>query len=469
MSTNTYVALKQYTVSGSSTYAVTLDTIPTTGYSDLVLVMSIKCAVDTNQPYVQFNTDLGTSTTNYSTTVIRGDGSSATSGRHTNNFAWYPVPGPGVGTANNFHIWEMNIQNYSNATTYKTGLSRYNNASSIVTGNVHLWRQTAAINSITITSEGGSGAYFVAGTTFSLYGIANADVGAYATGGIITQDANYYYHAFGSSSTFTPTRNLTADILVVAGGGGAGAGGGGAGGVRAFSSQSLTNGTVYTCTVGAGGTAGADYSTRGGSGGNSSIAGTGFTTLNSTGGGGAGTKWASAPQNTGISGGSGGGGGPNDNGDGTINAGGTGNAGSYSPVEGYAGGSGRHQTPTYLAGGGGGGAGGVGVNAAASTVVAGGAGTNTYNSVNFSSWLSTTGLGVINTSDGLRYLGGGGGGAHYQSAYIGTATAGGGAATNTTVGTDGLATTGGGGGAGAWNGSTGGKGGSGLIIVRYAK
>ena len=448
MSTNTYVALKTYTVSGSSTYAVTLDTIPTTGYSDLVLVMSIKCAVDTNQPYVQFNTDLGTSTTNYSTTVIRGDGSSATSGRHTNNFAWYPVPGPGVGTANNFHIWEMNIQNYSNATTYKTGLSRYNNASSIVTGNVHLWRQTAAINSITITSEGGSGAYFVAGSTFTVYGIANADVGAYATGGIITQDANYYYHAFGNSSYFTPTRNLTADILVVAGGGGGGTGfsggGGGAGGLRALASQSLTNGTGYSCTVGAGGNGGTPQS-RGGTGGTTT-----FNTISVSGGGG-----GSASNTTAGNGSSGGGG----SGDGTNASGGTGNAGSYSPVEGYAGGASGNAN----SGGGGGGAGGIGGTSTSTLGGGGGAGVSTYNSIDFSNWLSASGLGV----SGL--LAGGGGGSGRNTASGANGSAGGGAGGTGANGNNALASTGSGGGGGASGSTVGGNGGSGLIIVRYSK
>jgi hypothetical protein len=41
--------------------------------------------------------------------------------------------------------------------------------------------------------------------TATLYGIANADQGAAkATGGIITEDSQYWYHTFGASSAFIP-------------------------------------------------------------------------------------------------------------------------------------------------------------------------------------------------------------------------------------------------------------------------
>jgi hypothetical protein len=100
------------------------------------------------------------------------------------------------------------------------------------------------------------------------------------------------------------------------------------------------------------------------------------------------------------------------------------------------------------------------------TFADGGAGANTYNSIDFSTWLLSTGLGV-NNSSGVRQVGGGGGGNASVAQYIGRATAGGGNATFTSVGTNGVANTGGGAGAGVWNGSTGGSGGSGVIIIRY--
>jgi hypothetical protein len=93
----------------------------------------------------------------------------------------------------------------------------------------------------------------------------------------------------------------SADFLVIAGGGGGGfdvGGGGGAGGYRnSFSTEasggggssetSLTfvGGTVYTVTVGGGGTGAGSDSVAGGNGVDSSISGTGITTITSTGGG----------------------------------------------------------------------------------------------------------------------------------------------------------------------------------------
>jgi hypothetical protein len=63
------------------------------------------------------------------------------------------------------------FNNYSNATTYKTILSRGNNASSSVTAYSALWRSTSAINEIKVFTLSGN---LRAGSTFTLYGIAAA-------------------------------------------------------------------------------------------------------------------------------------------------------------------------------------------------------------------------------------------------------------------------------------------------------
>jgi len=61
--------------------------------------------------------------------------------------------------------------NYSNTTTYKTGLVRANSAASGTDAIVGLWRSTAAITSIVATHDT---AQFATGSTFTLYGIASA-------------------------------------------------------------------------------------------------------------------------------------------------------------------------------------------------------------------------------------------------------------------------------------------------------
>ena len=440
MSTNTYVALKTTTVTGSPAASVTLDLTGITGYTDLVVVVNGSISSTNSDIGWQFNSDTAS---NYSQTSLYGTGSAAASDRGSSTF----VRLGRLSTSNSTSI--INFQNYSNTTTYKTSLARGNAADALVITNVGLWRSTAAITSITATVA--SGANFTVGTTFTAYGIANADVGAYATGGIITQDANYYYHAFGSSSTFTPTRNLTADILVVAGGGGGGSwsggAGGGAGGLLAYSSQSLTNGTGYSCTVGAGGAGSVTdgIGQRGSNGSNSQFAS--LTASVGGGGGGNGSDISVAYWTSGATGGSGGGGG------GRTNIAG----GSATSGQGYAGGNSTTSTTSgEAAGGGGGGAGSAGSSGGSSTAGGnGGAGVNTY-----SSWLSTSGLGVSG------YIAGGGAGNGVGTgATNGTGGSGGGGS----VGIAGVAFTGSGGGAGNGGGQTGKAGGSGLILIRYAK
>lgn len=425
MPTNTYVALDKITVSGTSTTSISFTGIPAT-YTDLVLVFNGYTNAQAGC-FLRFNND---TTTNYSDTRLLGSGSSAASDRDTSVTGILAF----VSTSTNDGINEIiQIQNYSNTTTFKTALLRWNNASSYVAALVGLWRKTPeAINRIDMTL---STSYFVAGSTFSLYGIASSGAGAKATGGIVTSDANYYYHTFLASGTFTPTQSLTADYLVVAGGGGAGGsngGGGGAGGLR--STVTATGGggsletplsltaTGYTVTVGAGG-AGLAASGNGAAGSNSV-----FSTITSTGGGyGAGGS-ANAAGGTGGSGG----GGTYDSGAG----------GTRTTNQGFAGGTGGGVSNV-----GGGGGGGAGVAGSAPTVAGvGGAGGN--------------GVATVVSGSSVTYAGGGGG--HGGSGGGAGGTGGGGAGS-----ISGTANTGGGG--GGWNGTVVGSGGSGIVIVRYAK
>jgi hypothetical protein len=229
------------------------------------------------------------------------------------------------------------------------------------------------------------------------------------------------------------------DFLVVAGGGSGGGnngGGAGAGGYRT-STQSITAGNTITVTVGGGG-ASKPYTSpySGNKGTDSSISGTGLTTVTSAGGGG-GVGAGETP--VGRDGGSGGGG--------SRNAGtqGSGNTPSTSPSQGNDGGDGA-SAPSY-GGGGGGGAGAVGSAANASNG-GGDGGTGTTSSI---------------TGSSVTYAGGGGG------SFGGVGTGGSGGAGGGTAGTsntpsgNGTANTGGG--SGGLNNTTNGSGGSGVVIL----
>jgi hypothetical protein len=144
--------------------------------------------------------------------------------------------------------------------------------------------------------------------------------------------------------------NYNAQFWAVAGGGGGGpggnaVGGGGAGGVSATTTYSLSTGSVYTVTIGAGGVTNTN-------GNNTLLSGSGISTVTAIGGGHGGGPTAS--------GGSGGGGTATGPGGGTP---GTAYAGSAGTVgQGYAGGSGQVSGGNYdrFRGGGGGGASGAG-------------------------------------------------------------------------------------------------------------
>lgn len=152
------------TTLGSTSNNVIFSSIPST-YTDLIIIGL--CKLNT-QNYVDlnFNSDFGA---NYSYTQITGNGSTATSGRGSNNGFAYT----GQVSNSNFDTVTWQIMNYSNSTTYKTVLSRINNAGSEVGAWVSMWRNTAAINRIDVNSGNGSATWAI-GSTFTLYGIKAA-------------------------------------------------------------------------------------------------------------------------------------------------------------------------------------------------------------------------------------------------------------------------------------------------------
>lgn len=437
---STYTPIATQTL-GSAASSVTFSSIPQ-GYTDLILICSTnQTSGGTADLSLQFNADTGS---NYSATALSGNGSSALSNRYSNEnwvrCTYYGYLDAAIGT------YIINLQNYSNSTTYKTLISRANSTSNGTGSSVGLWRSTNAINEVKIMCTGNNATNFPAGSTFSLYGIQVGDKAQKAQGGnIVASDGTYMYHAFTTSGSFTPSEALTADVLVIGGGGGGGAGhggGGGAGGYRLLTSQSLTA-TTKAVIVGAGGTGAPTGGYLKGISGSNSV----FGSITATGGGGGGSRWDA----NGISGGSGGGAG-------YQGSAGSGNAGSYSPVEGYAGGGGGGSN-TAGSGGGGSSTPGETDNDGANGG-AGGAGTAPG-----SNWASTTKTGVSG-----YYAGGGGGGANgaFNNGAGGSGGAGGGGYQS--AGVSAVTNTGSGGGGGYSGGgqSAGGNGGSGIVIIRYA-
>jgi len=439
MPTSTHVALNTVTLASAAS-AATFTSIPQ-GYTDLILVCNVGSQSTNAFPYLQFNGDTGT---NYSFSQLYGTGSGAFNSRVANTNQLFnsdvSMKQDAVNATNIYHI-----MNYSNTTTFKTSLSRQNTLDAAdyngALAAVGIWRSTAAINRIDVKATRGGTAYnFIAGSTFTLYGVKSwADEATpKATGGYVYSDATYWYHAYPFSSSLTVTTGLTADILVIAGGGSGGqsggAGGGGAGGLT-YTSAAYLGPATYPITVGAGGT---------GNRGNGSNSQFGILTA-SVGGGGGGYDDGANVLDNGASGGSGGGG--------SIDSSGR---ASGTSGQGNQGGLGKRGSNNILSGGGGGGAGAAGVDAGTSidTPGSGGDGVSTY-----SSWglVTQTGENV----NGTVWYAGGGAGTGWNGSMNAAGGLGGGGSSD--KGVNGKVLTGGGG-RGYF-----GNGGSGVVIVRYTK
>lgn len=163
---STYTPIATQTL-GSAAASVTFSSI-SSSYTDLVLVTVAGTTSGAPNTFLQLN---GDTATNYSITAIIGNGASATSGAINNSNQFYidynAMPDQTLGTTVNI----CNIMNYANLTTYKTILVRANAAARGVDGIAGLWRSTAAVTSLVVKPASST---FLAGSTFTLYGIAAA-------------------------------------------------------------------------------------------------------------------------------------------------------------------------------------------------------------------------------------------------------------------------------------------------------
>ena len=279
----------------------------------------------------------------------------------------------------------------------------------------------------------------------------------YATGGdvILALSANEYVHIFtntAAAASFTPAQALNARLLLIGGGGGGGnksnkPGGGGAGGMVEVAREALSADTAYAVAVGAGSVG--TSQNRGTTAGDSSFVGGSVSYVAV--GGGRGSDYATAGF---MSGGSGGGAGSNNN---------AASGGAGTPGQGNDGGSVEKRATNNGGGSGGGGAG-----------APGGALCTYVGESPFGLHAGIGGDGLPSDILGFRqhFAGGGGGYSNmtadngYVRAPGGLGGGGSGGIGGDPVGEDGEDGLGGGGGGGLGDYPTG-RGGSGIVAVRY--
>lgn len=159
-----------YTPIATTTLGSAANSVSFTGidqsYTDLILVadaatnIAVAC-------YIQLGNGSIDTGTNYSMTYLYGNGSAASSGRESNATKIFVLD---CSTSQSNTI--IHLQNYKNASVYKTVISRGNAAAVAASAQVGLWRSTSAINQIKLFAD--SARTFNAGSTFTLYGIKAA-------------------------------------------------------------------------------------------------------------------------------------------------------------------------------------------------------------------------------------------------------------------------------------------------------
>ena len=164
--TATYEKVATTTISTAGTSVLVMDSIPGT-YTDLVLIINGSAAASL-QVRMRLN---GSSSNLYSSTVLGGNGTSA-SGARTSSGAVTALPIDYFSTFTSTSgggISIINLMNYSNTTTRKVVQFRANTQGSGVTTGVGNFNSTSAITRIDIISV--TATNMSVGTTFTLYGI----------------------------------------------------------------------------------------------------------------------------------------------------------------------------------------------------------------------------------------------------------------------------------------------------------
>jgi hypothetical protein len=152
-------------VNSSVVSSVTFDNIPAT-YTDLILIALTMNSVSADNNRMRFNGNTGSI---YRRNRVTGNGSTVVTSQILDN--GFYIAGSGS-PSSYFATTTIQINNYSNANTFKPILVRQGDATASLDFQAGVAELTAAISSITIYPNSNN---FAANCTFNLYGILGAN------------------------------------------------------------------------------------------------------------------------------------------------------------------------------------------------------------------------------------------------------------------------------------------------------
>lgn len=151
---------------GAESSSVTFSNIPQT-YRDLRLVVSVKHTNASRYTTFRINSDSGS---NYSAVQMFGNGSTAQSANYSNG-GQFVLANNYFESSSEFTVGTLDFLDYSATDKHKTLLWRSGLAGTVVNASSGRWASASAITTIFLDSTAGGSNTFVAGSTFTLYGV----------------------------------------------------------------------------------------------------------------------------------------------------------------------------------------------------------------------------------------------------------------------------------------------------------
>lgn len=168
----TFELISAVTVGSGGAATIDFTSIPST-FTDLCLELSLRTSYSSN--FISAQVTFNGSSSSYSQRMVYGDGSSALSASGSGSYLDWSAYGTGTtATASTFGNGQIYIPNYAgsaNKSIYADSVSENNATQALAGMTAGFWSNTAAINRITLTGNGGNIAQY---STAYLYGVKNA-------------------------------------------------------------------------------------------------------------------------------------------------------------------------------------------------------------------------------------------------------------------------------------------------------